>query len=129
LTFDQAEEFAEEWLAAWNSHDLERILSHYEDDFEMSSPVIIQTMGEASGKLKGKEHISRYWRKALDRYPELHFDMLHVLLGSESVTILYKGVRGLSAEVFHFSASGKVASAYAHYSTYQAQPDDKIATS
>ena len=22
-------EFAEEWIASWNSHDLDRILSHY----------------------------------------------------------------------------------------------------
>ena len=35
-----AKRFAMEWVAAWNSHDLERILAHYEDDFEMSSPII-----------------------------------------------------------------------------------------
>jgi len=33
-----ADHFAAEWIAAWNSHDLERILSHYTDNFEMSSP-------------------------------------------------------------------------------------------
>ena len=49
-----AERFAREWVAAWNSHDLERILEHYEDDFEMSSPIIVTLMGEPSGKLKGK---------------------------------------------------------------------------
>ena len=32
-----AHEFAREWIAAWNSHDLELILSHYADDFEMAS--------------------------------------------------------------------------------------------
>lgn len=32
-----AERFANVWIAAWNSHDLERILAHYEDEFEMSS--------------------------------------------------------------------------------------------
>jgi predicted HD phosphohydrolase len=31
-----AERFAEDWVAAWNSHDLGRILEHYEEDFEMS---------------------------------------------------------------------------------------------
>ena len=30
-----AERFAKEWVAAWNSHDLERVLEHYEDDFEI----------------------------------------------------------------------------------------------
>jgi hypothetical protein len=32
ITRDFAERFAEEWVAAWNAHDLVRILAHYEDD-------------------------------------------------------------------------------------------------
>ena len=115
MNIEQAEAFAAEWISAWNSHDLDRILSHYEDDFEMSSPVIVQTMNEPSGRLKGKEQISRYWAKALARYPDLSFEKLYVLAGVSSVTIVYNGVRGLSAEVFHFSGTGKVSSAYAHY--------------
>jgi ketosteroid isomerase-like protein len=38
MTAEFAAQFAEEWIAAWNSHDLDRILSHYADDFEMASP-------------------------------------------------------------------------------------------
>jgi ketosteroid isomerase-like protein len=48
-----AEQFAADWIDSWNSHDLDRVLSHY-DDFEMSSPVIRQLVGEASGMLRGK---------------------------------------------------------------------------
>lgn len=36
----QANEFAAEWIEAWNAHDIDRILSHYTDDFEMNSPLI-----------------------------------------------------------------------------------------
>ena len=36
-----ANQFATEWIAAWNAHDLDRVLSHYEDDFEMSSPIVV----------------------------------------------------------------------------------------
>lgn len=32
-------EFARDWIESWNSHDMDRILSHYTDDFEMSSPL------------------------------------------------------------------------------------------
>lgn len=28
-------DFAHEWIAAWNAHDLERILAHYADDVEL----------------------------------------------------------------------------------------------
>ena len=29
---DFSERFAKEWVAAWNAHDLDRVLSHYEND-------------------------------------------------------------------------------------------------
>ena len=41
-----AERFAAEWIAAWNSHDLETILSHYADDIVFRSPRIAVVMGE-----------------------------------------------------------------------------------
>lgn len=40
-----AQAFAREWIAAWNAHDMDRILSHYADDFEMSSPLIVERLG------------------------------------------------------------------------------------
>jgi len=111
----QAQAFAQEWVAAWNARDLGRILSHYEDDFEMSSPAIVKLMGEPSGTLKGKEKIGEYWAGALEKYPHLRFELRHVLRGAGSVTLIYDGVLGLSAEVFHFGPAGKVAQAFAHY--------------
>jgi hypothetical protein len=110
-----AERFANEWIAAWNSHDLDRILAHYEDDFEMSSPIIPALVGEPSGKLREKITVGAYWAKALQRSPDLHFQLVTVLAGVDSVTISYKGHRGLSAEVLHFGPSGKVRAAFAHY--------------
>jgi ketosteroid isomerase-like protein len=110
-----AERFANEWIAAWNSHDLDRILAHYEDDFEMSSPIIPAIVGEPSGKLRGKAAVGAYWAKALQKLPKLHFELLSVLAGVDSVTVYYKGHRGLSAEVMHFSPRFKVRAAFAHY--------------
>ncbi|GGC12226.1 hypothetical protein GCM10011352_43370 [Marinobacterium zhoushanense] len=115
MDMTQAMEFAEEWVESWNSHDLDKILAHYEEDFEMSSPMIKKYEDVPSGKLKGKKDIASYWAGALKRSPNLHFTLLNVLVGANSVTLIYEGVRGLSAEVFHFSNSGKVESAYAHY--------------
>ena len=110
-----AEHFAADWIAAWNAHDLEHILAHYTEDFEMTSPVIPKVTGEISGTLKGKSAIGAYWTKALQRAPHLHFELISTLLGVNSITLYYNGVRGLSAEVFHFNEAGKVTRAYAHY--------------
>ena len=111
-----AEQFAAEWIAAWNSHDLDRILTHYTDDFAFASPRIIQIAGEPSGKLQGKEAVGAYWAKGLQRAPDLHFELLTVLTGVQSVTLYYKGFRGvLAAEVFVFNEAGKVKWSAAHY--------------
>jgi len=112
---DQAKKFAEEWIAAWNSHDLNQILAHYDDEFEMSSPAIIKLTGEASGVLRGKSAVGDYWSGALEKFPDLTFTLLHTLRGANSIAIIYEGVLGLSTEVFHFGANGKVVRAYAHY--------------
>lgn len=110
-----AEHFASDWIDSWNKHDLVRILSHYTDDFEMSSPRIIIVANEPSGTLKGKEAIGAYWAKALQLAPNLHFEPIATLGGVNSITLYYKGVRGLCAEVLHFNQDGKVTHAYAHY--------------
>lgn len=111
-----AEYFAADWISSWNAHDLERILSHYVDDFEMSSPVIVQVAGEPSGILRGKSAVGAYWKKALGLIPDLQFELLSVLAGVNSVTLYYKGARGrLAAEVFHFGPDKRVIRAFAHY--------------
>ena len=110
-----AERFAREWIDSWNSHDLDRILSHYDDQFEMSSPVIIQIAREPSGTLKGKDAVGAYWAKALELIPDLRFELVTTLIGVNSITLYYRGHRGMSAEVFHFGRDRKVVRAYAHY--------------
>lgn len=110
-----AARFAEDWVAVWNSRDLDRILPHYADDFEMASPYIAKVAGEPSGVLKGKAAVAAYWAKALARLPSLHFELHTILVGAESLVIYYKGVIGMVAELFYFDSSGKVSKSSAHY--------------
>ena len=111
-----AEEFAAEWIAAWNSHDIERILSHYADDFEMESPLIVERMGEPSGKLSGMERIRPYWRAGLDARPPLQFELISVYAGVSSIVIHYRSAgRALVCETIHFNDDGLGIRAAAHY--------------
>lgn len=119
VTKEFAQHFANEWIAAWNSHDLSSILSHYTDDFEMSSPFIARTMNEPTGILKGKAAVGAYWQRALKAMPELHFELIEVLFGVDSVCIYYQSVLELHAiEWFWFNADGKVKQAAAHYNNF-----------
>jgi hypothetical protein len=87
-----AQAFAAEWVAAWNAHDLERIFSHYADDFEMASPLIAERMGVASGRLKGKDAIRPYWAQGLAATPPLRFELISVFAGVDDIGILYRSV-------------------------------------
>jgi hypothetical protein len=112
----QAEEFVSKWLAGWNSHNLSAILSHYTDDFEMTSPAIVQITGKPEGRLIGKVAIGAYWEKALTRFPELNFKLIDTFVSVNSLAINYTGVTGKNViEVFHFNDDGLVNRAYAYY--------------
>jgi nuclear transport factor 2 (NTF2) superfamily protein len=114
-----AEDFAREWEKAWNAHDLEEILSHYSEDFQMTSPFIPTAMDEATGTLKDKDKVGEYWLKALDRYPELRFQTQMVLVGQNSIVIRYRPFQNElnreAAEVMIFGDDGKVIESIAFY--------------
>ena len=123
LTADEASAFVAEWMAAWNSHDVERILEHYAGDVEYWSP-FIAAMAEpggpgADGRLVGKDSVRAYFAAALEKYPELHFDPpWHVAAGAGSVSFVYGSVNDLTAvETLVFKpGTWVVARAHCHYS-------------
>ena len=117
MTIDDvfAKRFARDWIAAWNSRDLERVLAHYAEDFEMVSPLIVAVTGDGGGRLRGKAAVGAYWAKALERLPVLYMELREVFTGIDSVVIRYRGPRGESAETFFFDGDGKVRKAVAHY--------------
>jgi len=116
ISINQAARFAEEWVDSWNSHDLDRIISHYADDFEMTSPFIAVLANEPTGTLRGKEKVRAYWAKAHERIPTLHFHLIEVLASVQSITIYYHAVFGKrAAEVLFFDEKGKVNKSVAHY--------------
>lgn len=110
-------EFALAWIAAWNRHDIEAVLSHFSDNFEFSSPYIQQFSGETSGVLTGKEAVRAYWTAALSRLPNLRFELVEVLTGVNCITILYRGHRGLTAEVLQLGEDGRAVRGQAFYSS------------
>lgn len=116
ITTDWALRFAEEWIAAWNSHDLERILGHYAEDFEMCSPLIIEILNEPSGVLRGKEAVRRYWAKGLDAQPPVRFELLAVHVGVNRIGVVYKSAgRRFVVEVLTFNETRRVTHGVALY--------------
>jgi predicted ester cyclase len=117
VTKEQAWNFANHWVATWNAHDLELIMSHYEDEVELISPVAAQLLGTPDGRVVGKSALREYFQRGLKAYPELHFHLEDVLWGMSSVVLYYTNQKGShSAEFMELSASGRVARVVANYS-------------
>ena len=109
IDLEWARTLATEWVAAWNSHDLDRILSHYTDDFEMRSPLIAERGFSASGALRGKAAIRPYWTAGLAATPPIRFELLDVYAGADTVVIHYRSVgRRLVTEVLELDAERRI---------------------
>jgi ketosteroid isomerase-like protein len=39
-TREEAQACAEQWAAAWNARDVERVLAHFDDDVTFTSPIV-----------------------------------------------------------------------------------------
>ena len=116
ISKETAERFAKAWIASWNSHDMENILEHYSDDIEITTPMIKLAGGIDSGSLKGKQAITDYWNKALNKVPDLHFELVDVTVCVNSVALYYKSIMNkMAIEVMFFNAQGKVNRMFAHY--------------
>ena len=117
MTQEEARNLATEWVAAWNAHDLERILRHYDEAVELTSPAAAQLLGNPDGKVIGKENLRSYFRRGLEAFPQLHFDLEDVLRGVSSLVLYYTNQRGThTAEFMELSPAGKVTRVVANYS-------------
>lgn len=104
--------FAAEWEAAWNSHDLDRILAHYSADVIFRSAKAMRLVGH--GEMRGKAALRDYWARALTAQPDLSFVVVDVLHGHGMLVITYRNQRGvLAAETLRFGPDGLVVEASA----------------
>jgi predicted ester cyclase len=116
VTRDEALKLADEWVAAWNAHDLELIMEHYDEAVELTSPVAARLLGTADGKVTGKANLRAYFARGLEAYPELQFRLEDVLWGLNSVVLYYANQKGTrTAEFMEISAAGKVVRVVANY--------------
>jgi hypothetical protein len=123
LSPEIAQAFATDWISAWNSRDLERILGHYTSDVEFTSPFIKRLMNSDRRELRGIAVLRVYFTRALNAYPDLRFALRRVYVGSETLVIEYQSVGDrLAAEMMQFNEAGLIVRVCAHYAAAHPQP-------
>jgi hypothetical protein len=114
----EAVAFAHDWIAAWNAHDLDRIMAHYAEELDFCSPVIQQREISADGIIRAKPLLRDYFAGGLKSYPNLTFILEYVLVGVNSLVLHYhRSIDGLIAsEYMELDSVGHVHRVRAHYS-------------
>ncbi len=107
---------ARDWVSAWNSHDIERILTYYAADAELISPFVSPLTGRCDGIVRGISGLRDYFSRGLRAYPTLHFELIGVYPGVVSCVLEYVSVGGLRAmETMEFNGRGQIRRVLAHY--------------
>ena len=116
LTESQVRQLASDWLGAWNSHDLDAIMSHYAPQIVLTSPVAARLLNDPSGAVRGQLALRHYFKRGLEAYPNLTFELLDVMWGLSSVVLYYKNQNGTtSGEFMELDANLKVLRVVANY--------------
>lgn len=95
--------FSQKWVEAWNAHDVEAVLEHFDEAVVFTSPVAARLLPETAGVIRGKSALRAYWTKALQMIADLRFVVEGVYEGIDTIVIAYRNqVGGLVGEVLRF---------------------------
>ncbi|OKO71415.1 nuclear transport factor 2 family protein [Bradyrhizobium sp. AS23.2] len=104
------------WVEAWNSRDLERVLTLYDEAAEMTSDRIPAMGFDPSGTVRGKDALRAYWGKALGLLPDLHFTLIDVFVSPDSLVVFYENERGKRiCEYLRVNAAGLIVQGSANH--------------
>ncbi|AWA29553.1 nuclear transport factor 2 family protein [Flavobacterium magnum] len=93
---NQNENIARQWFDAFNNHDLERLLSLYDDNAIHFSPKLRLRKPESDGFVKGKAALHDWWEDAFTRLPQLHYRVTSLTANGQRVFMEY--VRSVPGE-------------------------------
>ena len=77
------------WFEAFNNHNLEKLLSLYDDDAQHFSPKLKIRHPETNGFVTGKESLRTWWQDSFDRLPTLHYKVTSLTANSDRVFMEY----------------------------------------
>jgi len=78
-----------QWFTAFNAHDLEKLLSLYDEQAEHYSPKLKIHQPATNGLIKGKSQLRNWWKDAFDRLPNLHYKIIKLMADDEQVFMEY----------------------------------------
>ncbi len=87
---------AYKWFDAFNQHNLEQLLSLYDEQAQHFSPKLKIRKPETNGLVIGKEVMREWWKDAFERLPTLHYKVTSLTANSDRVFMEY--IRNVEGE-------------------------------
>lgn len=119
MTPEKLHSIAFRWFEAFNTKQLENLLSLYDDEAEHFSPKLKIRQPETKGLVVGKDAMHRWWKDAFERLPSLHYKVTSLTANADRVFMEYiRQVEGeddmLVAEVLEVREGKIIASRVYH---------------
>jgi ketosteroid isomerase-like protein len=80
---------AQQWFAAFNEHNLEKLVALYAEDAQHYSPKLKIRQPETNGYVTGKAALRVWWRDAFDRLPTLRYEPTTLTANNDRVFMEY----------------------------------------
>ena len=77
------------WFSAFNAHNLEKLLSLYDDEAQHFSPKLKIRHPETNGLVIGKDALRAWWQDAFDRLPSLQYKVTSLTANGDRVFMEY----------------------------------------
>jgi hypothetical protein len=76
--FSDLQVTAHKWFDAFNAHDLEQLLSLYDENAQHYSPKLKIRRPETKGLIIGKHALRSWWQDAFERLPTLNYELVRL---------------------------------------------------
>jgi len=77
------------WFDAFNAHNIEQLLSLYDDHAEHFSPKLKIRKPETNGFVRGKSEMREWWQDAFNRMPDLQYKVTSLTANDDRVFVEY----------------------------------------
>ena len=77
------------WFEAFNAHNLEKLLSLYDDEAQHYSPKLKIRHPETNGFISGKDALRAWWQNSFDSLPTLQYKVTSLTSNSDRVFMEY----------------------------------------
>ncbi|MBC7525206.1 MAG: nuclear transport factor 2 family protein [Flavobacterium sp.] len=89
MTSEKNLSIAHAWFEAFNSHNLDKLLSLYDDEASHYSPKLKVAHPETNGFIEGKLALQNWWKEAFTNLPTLQYKVSSLTANTDRVFMEY----------------------------------------